>query len=61
VTGDAADSDDLTQETFKRVYLHIGTLDDPSRFTAWLKKIMIRVYHDWLRNDRWRGRLVNVS
>jgi RNA polymerase sigma-70 factor (ECF subfamily) len=51
-THNAMDSEDLTQETFMRVYEHIGSLRESSRFEAWLKTTMTHVYCDQGRHSQ---------
>jgi RNA polymerase sigma factor (sigma-70 family) len=43
------ETDELTQETFIRVFTHIGKLRDPSRFVSWLFEMTVNVYRNELR------------
>lgn len=46
--GNAADADDIAQETFVRAYEAIGTLDEPARFGPWL----FAIARNFCRNHR---------
>lgn len=48
-TGDAAEAEDLTQETLLRAHSGIGRLEDPKAALAWLLRIADRVSTDRLR------------
>ena len=39
--GDRADADDALQSAFVRAFRHLGKCDDPSRFGAWLHRIVV--------------------
>ncbi|MBX3132525.1 MAG: sigma-70 family RNA polymerase sigma factor [Gemmatimonadaceae bacterium] len=39
--GDADDADDVLQSVFVRAFRHIGDCEDPSRFGAWLHRIVV--------------------
>ena len=45
-------AEELTQETFVRAFVGLGTLRDPSRFAPWIKGIARRACFDWLRSQR---------
>lgn len=47
--------DDVAQEAFVKAFLHIGELDDPSRFKAWLLRITANVSLDHLRKRKHDG------
>lgn len=42
ITGDAAGGEDVAQDTWVQVYLHIGQLHDSSRFKPWVMQILHR-------------------
>jgi RNA polymerase sigma-70 factor (ECF subfamily) len=42
--GDFADAQDLTQETFVRVYLDLHQIQHLSKFPSWLRQVATRVY-----------------
>ncbi len=45
----ADETAELTQDTFIRVFSHIGTLREPSRFVSWLFEMMVNIYRNELR------------
>ena len=45
-------SDDLAQETFIRVYLHLSGFNNISGFKAWLFRIAYNIYIDHIRNNK---------
>jgi RNA polymerase sigma-70 factor (ECF subfamily) len=45
------DAFDFTQQVFFKAWLHIGTLKNPSCFTAWLRQIARHLIYDY-----WRGK-----
>ncbi len=45
-TGNAADAEDLTQETFLRAFRQLGRLRRPSRFGPWILQIVRNASHD---------------
>ena len=58
---DAAEAEDLTQETFIRANQQQGTLRDPAALESWLYRIATRVSLDRLRQQkRTSGRCVKV-
>ena len=50
--GDFHIAEEITQDTFLRVYKKLGTLKDPHRFEGWLYRIASRQCHAWLRKKR---------
>ena len=42
ITGNPADSEDITQETFVKVWLHIRELKNDSGFKPWMMQILVR-------------------
>ena len=46
--GDFADAQDLTQETFVRVYLNLHQIQNVSKFPAWIRQIATNVCQRWL-------------
>ncbi|MDE0686608.1 MAG: RNA polymerase sigma factor [Candidatus Poribacteria bacterium] len=50
--GDFHTAEEITQDTFLRVYKNLSTLKDPNRFTGWLYRIAARQCHAWLRKKR---------
>ena len=50
--GDFHTAEEITQDTFLRVYKNLSTLKDPNRFTGWLYRIAARQSHAWLRKKR---------
>ena len=50
--GDFHIAEEITQDTFLRVYNKLATLKDPSRFAGWLYRIAARQCHAWLRKKK---------
>ena len=50
--GDFHIAEEITQDTFLRVYKKLATLKDPRRFAGWLYRIAARQCHAWLRRKR---------
>lgn len=49
LTGDAAEAEDLVQETFLRAYRFFHRFDESLSFPSWLYRIMTNVYIDTVR------------
>ena len=56
--GDFHIAEDITQETFLKVYKHLATLKDLDRFPGWLYVIATRRCIAWLRKKRLHTQLV---
>ena len=50
--GDFHVAEEITQDTFLRVYKKLSTLKDPGRFAGWLYRIAARQCQAWLRKKR---------
>ena len=50
--GDFHIAEEITQDTFLRVYKKLATLRDPRRFAGWLYRIAARQCYAWLRKKR---------
>ena len=50
--GDFHIAEEITQDTFLKVYQKLGTLKDPNRFTGWLYRIAARQCSLWQRKKR---------
>ena len=50
--GDFQTAEDITQETFLRVYQKLATLNDPAKFPAWLYAIVNHLCIAWHRKNR---------
>lgn len=50
--GDFHIAEEITQDTFLRVYKKLSTLKDPHRFAGWLYRIAARQCQAWLRKKR---------
>ncbi len=50
--GDFHIAEDITQETFLRVYQHLETLNDPTQFSRWLYQIANHLCIAWHRKNR---------
>jgi RNA polymerase sigma-70 factor (ECF subfamily) len=58
ITGNAADADDVVQETFLRAYRAIGGFDSRATFTTWLHRIAINCSLDLIDSRKRReGRI----
>jgi RNA polymerase sigma-70 factor (ECF subfamily) len=55
ILGDAEEVKDALQETFLRVYRHLGRFDESRDFMAWLFRIAVNVCRDRLRRRRKRS------
>lgn len=49
IVGRREDAEDLTQETFLKLYKSLGTIDPENNFNAWIYKIATNTAYDWLR------------
>lgn len=49
IVGNYADAQDLTQETFVKVYFGLAKIQDHSKFIGWLYRITVNVCKMWLR------------
>ena len=49
--GDFQTAEDITQETFLRVYQKLATLNDPAKFSAWLHAIVNHLCIAWHRKS----------
>jgi RNA polymerase sigma-70 factor (ECF subfamily) len=47
--------EDVAQESFVKAFIHLGELDQPSHFRAWLLRIAANVSLDHLRRRKHRG------
>ena len=50
--GDFHTAEEITQDTFLKVYQKLSTLKDPARFPGWLYVIAARCCISWLRQNR---------
>ena len=51
-TQNSADAEDLTQEVFLKAYQNLSSLEEPGRFSFWLRQIAKNHCTDWLRQRR---------
>jgi len=56
--GHRADAEDLTQETFSKVWVSLSDFRGQSRFSTWAYRIAFNTYLDWQRK---KGRVQSVS
>ena len=56
MTRDAAEAEDLTQETLLRAHTKLATLDDDSKLVPWLYRIATNIARDRFRQPSWRHR-----
>ena len=57
ILGDAEEVKDAMQETFLRVYRHLGSFDERRDFMGWLFRIAVNVCRDRLARSRKRTRV----
>ena len=50
--GDFHTAEDITQDTFLKVYQKLHTLKDPNQFSGWLYVITTNLCNTWLRKNR---------
>ncbi len=55
------DAEDLTQETFLKVYTSLGSFDTEKPFAPWLFTIATHTAYDWLRKLQRRGELFIID
>lgn len=53
IMGDASSGEDVAQDTWVQVYLHIGQLHDSSRFKPWMMQILHRAAWKVIRKRKW--------
>lgn len=51
-TGSHCDAEDLAQETLLKAHRHLGQLEQPERFAAWLKQIAANLCRNWLAREK---------
>jgi len=56
--GNRETAEDLCQEVFLRVYLHLDSFNVSHRFTSWLGQIARNLANDWLRSGKKMSQLV---
>jgi RNA polymerase sigma-70 factor (ECF subfamily) len=56
VVHDAAEADDITQETFLRAYRNLATLQDQAKLSPWLYRIATNLCYDRFRQTASRPR-----
>jgi RNA polymerase sigma-70 factor (ECF subfamily) len=59
ITGNAADADDVVQETFLRSYRALGSFDARASFTTWLHRIAINCSLDLIDSRKRRDHRIN--
>ena len=50
--GDFHHAEEITQDTFVRVYKHLSKLKDPNQFSGWLYVITNRLCNTWLQDNK---------
>lgn len=55
------EAEDLTQETFIKLYQHIDSVDVDKNFRAWVYKIATNTVYDWLRKKQKRQELFIID
>ncbi len=50
--GDFHIAEEITQDTFLRVYKHLSKLKDPNQFSGWLYVTIARLCNTWLRKNK---------
>jgi len=56
MTRDAAEAEDLTQETLLRAHTKLATLEDESKLVPWLYRVATNLARDRFRQPSWRQR-----
>lgn len=56
IVRDAAEAEDLTQETLLRAYSKLPSLEDPAKLVPWLYRIATNLCHDRFRQTAYRHR-----
>ena len=59
--GDFHHAEEITQDTFLRVYQKLSTLKDPSQFLRWLYTIANRLCLNWLRKQKHEKQLQSLE
>lgn len=52
ITGNLSDSEDITQETFVKIWLHVRELHNNNGFKAWMMQILVRTAYRVGRKNR---------
>lgn len=61
LTGRREDAEDLTQETFIKLYKSISSIDPENNVKSWLYKIATNTAYDWLRQKRGKKELYAID
>ena len=59
--GDFHIAEEITQDTFIRVYKKLGTLEDPNRFEGWLYVIANRLCINWIKRNKAKMDKLNMQ
>ena len=59
--GDFHIAEEITQDTFIRVYKKLGTLEDPNRFDGWLYVIANRLCINWIKRNKAKMDKLNMQ
>lgn len=60
ILGDAREAEDVTHDALERAWRGRTGLRDPSRFDAWLSRILVNACRDRLRRRRRAPRLISI-
>lgn len=52
ITGNLADSEDVVQETFVKVWIHVRELHNDSGFKSWMMQILVRTAYRMVQKSR---------
>lgn len=61
LTNHPQDAEDLTQETFLKVYRALKTFDTKRKFSTWLYTVATNTAYDWLRKKQRRPELFIID
>jgi len=61
LVGRKEDAEDLTQETFVKIYRSITTVDLEKNFKAWIYKIATNTVYDWFKHKKGRPELFIID
>ena len=61
LVGQRQDAEDLTQETFVRVYKNFGSVNPQKNLKGWLYRIATNITYDWFRRKKIRPELFIID
>lgn len=61
ITGNSSEAEDLTQETFIKVWKNLHRYDDRWEFKSWIAKIVSNLCLDYLKSSRRRNEMASTG